>query len=269
MRFYTFVSTGKERDEETGYGYFGARYMDFDLLTSFISVDRYASKYPFISPYAYCAWNPIKMIDPFGDTVFVTGDDVSKQEALRQIQQKSSNMTFSVDNNNMLTYEGKAKTRMEKYMKKIIESKNVNVYLYVQSNSEYNGRTIDFGGFNGNMLNEDGSVVHASQVVNVKNSAKWDQECKNLGNAIWHEIAEAYEGGLISLDNQMNAQPALVGIENPIYSKAHYNAGEFFPGTIETKEIKFPQEILPAIESDRWIGTKYSTTHQKHKYVRQ
>ena len=41
MRFYPFVSTGKERDKETGYGYFGARYMDYALITSFISVDRY------------------------------------------------------------------------------------------------------------------------------------------------------------------------------------------------------------------------------------
>ena len=70
MRSHPFVFTGKERDEETGYGYFGARYMDHELLTSFISVDRYASKYPFISPYAYCAWNPIKLIDPTGDTLF-------------------------------------------------------------------------------------------------------------------------------------------------------------------------------------------------------
>ena len=64
-----FRFTGKERDEETGYGYFGARYMDYELLTSFLSVDRYASKYPFISPYAYCAWNPIKLTDPNGDTI--------------------------------------------------------------------------------------------------------------------------------------------------------------------------------------------------------
>ncbi|MBR3723784.1 MAG: RHS repeat-associated core domain-containing protein [Bacteroidales bacterium] len=62
--------TGKERDEETGYGYFGARYMDYELMTSFISVDRYADKYPFISPYAYCAWNPVRIIDPTGDTLF-------------------------------------------------------------------------------------------------------------------------------------------------------------------------------------------------------
>ena len=30
-----FTFTGKERDEETGYGYFGARYMDHELMTSF------------------------------------------------------------------------------------------------------------------------------------------------------------------------------------------------------------------------------------------
>ena len=72
MRFYPTVSTGKEKDEETGYGYFGARYMDHELLTSFISVDRYTDKYPFISPYAYCVWNPIRLIDPNGDSIALT-----------------------------------------------------------------------------------------------------------------------------------------------------------------------------------------------------
>ena len=62
-----FTFTGKERDEETGYSYFSARYLDNEIMTSFLSVDRYAFKYPFISPYAYCAWNPMKLIDPTGD----------------------------------------------------------------------------------------------------------------------------------------------------------------------------------------------------------
>ena len=69
MRFHPFVFTGKEKDEETGYGYFGARYMDHELMTMWLSVDRYADKYPFISPYAYCAWNPIRLTDPSGDTI--------------------------------------------------------------------------------------------------------------------------------------------------------------------------------------------------------
>ena len=61
---YTF--TGKERDEETGYGYFGARYMDHDLMTGWLSVDPMMDKYPGISPYNYCAWNPVKLVDPDG-----------------------------------------------------------------------------------------------------------------------------------------------------------------------------------------------------------
>ena len=66
MRFHPFVFTGKERDEETGYGYFGARYMDHELMTMWLSVDPLADKYPSISPYAYCVWNPVKLVDPDG-----------------------------------------------------------------------------------------------------------------------------------------------------------------------------------------------------------
>jgi len=73
MRFYPFVFTGKERDEETGYGYFGARYMDHELMTGWLSIDPMADKYPSISPYAYCAWNPIRLIDPDGREVDESG----------------------------------------------------------------------------------------------------------------------------------------------------------------------------------------------------
>jgi RHS repeat-associated protein len=63
--------TGKERDEETGYGYFGARYYDCDLSGLFLSVDPMADKYPSISPYAYCAWNPVKLVDPDGADIYM------------------------------------------------------------------------------------------------------------------------------------------------------------------------------------------------------
>ncbi len=69
VRFYPFSCTGKERDEETGYGYFGARYMDHELMTMWLSVDPMADKYPSISPYAYCNWNPVKLVDPDGKEV--------------------------------------------------------------------------------------------------------------------------------------------------------------------------------------------------------
>ena len=67
---YTF--TGKERDHETGFSYFGARYYDSDLSGLFLSVDPMADKYPSISPYAYCAWNPVKLVDPDGREIDIS-----------------------------------------------------------------------------------------------------------------------------------------------------------------------------------------------------
>ena len=58
--------TGKEKDSETGFYYFGARYYDPSLSGLFLSVDPMADKYPSTSPYAYCAWNPVKLVDPDG-----------------------------------------------------------------------------------------------------------------------------------------------------------------------------------------------------------
>ena len=66
-----FTFTGKERDSETGYGYFGARYYDSDFLTGWLSVDPMADKYPSLSPYAYCAWNPVKLVDPDGRDIWI------------------------------------------------------------------------------------------------------------------------------------------------------------------------------------------------------
>ena len=69
--------TGKERDSETGFSYFGARYYDSDLMTGWLSVDPMADKYPSLSPYAYCAWNPVKLVDPDGRDWYESEDGKS------------------------------------------------------------------------------------------------------------------------------------------------------------------------------------------------
>ena len=60
-----FKFTGKERDEESGYDYFGARNYTSDA-SIWLSPDPLSDKYPEISPYAYCYWNPMKYVDPDG-----------------------------------------------------------------------------------------------------------------------------------------------------------------------------------------------------------
>jgi len=62
---YTF--SGKEKDAETGYGYFSARYYDSGL-SIWLSVDPMSDKYPSMSPYNYCANNPVILVDPDGNS---------------------------------------------------------------------------------------------------------------------------------------------------------------------------------------------------------
>ncbi len=65
---------GKEKDYESGFHYYGARYYWSEVLTGWLSVDPMMDKYPGISPYNYCAWNPVGIIDPNGMDTTITMD---------------------------------------------------------------------------------------------------------------------------------------------------------------------------------------------------
>ena len=58
--------TGYEKDQETGLLYAGARYYDSRLSIFNSTDDPMWYKYPYLSPYAYCADNPVLFIDPDG-----------------------------------------------------------------------------------------------------------------------------------------------------------------------------------------------------------
>src|SRR5690606_5965305 len=57
--------TGKERDEETGLHYFGARYY-MPAVGRWGSVDPLSGEVPGWSPYNYVVDNPIRLVDPDG-----------------------------------------------------------------------------------------------------------------------------------------------------------------------------------------------------------
>ena len=79
---YSF--SAKERDTETGLSYFGARYYSSDL-SLWLSVDPMSDKYPSMSPYVYCADNPVKLVGPNGEDlvkVTVPGGNNKKQKII-------------------------------------------------------------------------------------------------------------------------------------------------------------------------------------------
>jgi RHS repeat-associated protein len=81
--------TGKERDQETGQDYFGARYYRADL-GRFATVDPLMTiEENLVDPqrwnrYAYARDNPLKYVDPDGRTVKVSGDDSQRAWILGQ-----------------------------------------------------------------------------------------------------------------------------------------------------------------------------------------
>jgi RHS repeat-associated protein len=60
-----YLFNGKELDEETGLYYYGARYLN-PTNGMWLSTDPLFEKYVGMSPYNYCAGNPVKLVDPDG-----------------------------------------------------------------------------------------------------------------------------------------------------------------------------------------------------------
>ena len=91
--YFCLSFTGKELDAETGYSYFGASYYDPATLAAWLSVDPMADKYPSISPYAYCAWIPLKLVDPDGKDVW----EINNQGELIWKQASNNDEFYKID----------------------------------------------------------------------------------------------------------------------------------------------------------------------------
>ena len=95
---------GKEKDYESGFHYYGARYYWSEILTKWLSVDPMTDKYPSISPYAYCAWNPVILVDPDGEDVSTHTDEFGNVIAVH-----------NDGDNGVYMHKGDAQARLKKH----------------------------------------------------------------------------------------------------------------------------------------------------------
>ena len=130
----SFTFSAKEKDVETGLSYFGSRYYSSDLSV-WLSVDPMAGKYPSLSPYVYCADNPVRCVDPDGEEV---DDNLDKWK----YNKDTKKLTWVSDAGG-------------KYHQTVVETVNT-------SSGEKVNRTIDYDGAIGQLF--DFSVI----------SKKWD-----------------------------------------------------------------------------------------------
>jgi RHS repeat-associated protein len=83
--YFEYKFNGKEYDYETGMYYYSARYYAPPV---FISRDPLFEEYFWMSPYAYCANNPVKYVDPTGMEFDPAEDKKYVQPMERDIQAK-------------------------------------------------------------------------------------------------------------------------------------------------------------------------------------
>ncbi len=73
---------GKEQDAETGLYYYSARYYD-PRSSVWLNVDPMSEKYANLSPYNYCANNPVLFVDPNGEDIVIHYKENSSNKVYR------------------------------------------------------------------------------------------------------------------------------------------------------------------------------------------
>ena len=229
--------TGKETDCETGFSYFGARYYDPTLMTSFLSIDRYANKYPNLSPYHYCAWNPIIHVDPNGDSVIINGSQADR--AVAQLQTTNMEITRSHTGTLYVDLHGNDVAKLsdnEKNIYDAINSQDINIHILaekssIDENNDHYCKVVDgdtqvkvicpYGGSNiGAYLSSDRTKVDCWNYVDMD---MLDEKGYNQGVA--HEISEALLIGQAAIKNGVNVPMAIQKRkDNPIMCNAHNRA---------------------------------------------
>ena len=258
MRLHSYVFTGndprkgwriplneikynEQRDEETGYGYFGARYMDHELMTMWLSVDPMADKYPSISPYAYCAWNPVKLVDPDGKDVYINGEQADR--AVERLQTDKMKITRDPETGQLSVDIGKYKRRNlskdEKMIYDAIMSENVTVQVTASAThkaTDGKGNLVDaYYGDDGKSYQTYGGSFHGASYSEHDGSGCAFTRCfmdvdlmdKNgFNQGVPHEISEQYLLGKMAIKKKGNIGPAYLnrGQSNSEYLKAHKKA---------------------------------------------
>ena len=214
------------------YTYFGARYMDHELMTMWLSVDPMSDKYPSISPYAYCAWNPVKLVDPDGKEFTVWIED-------------GEGNTYEYKPNMAPTGDAAAQQQIQTLNKMYSTSLGQEVLdVLIESGNDYY------------ITNESTRTPGTSGTVEYGNGAK----CKMGGNntllGISHELFHAFQ-----YENCQGGATYKNEVEAYLYSNALvmeagvpsiYQLGTLNPGTPDGDKFEKAMENLS--------GTSFSQT---------
>ena len=199
----------------------------FDLgVPMFDRPDPMAEKYYGISPYAYCAGDPVNYVDLHGDTLTVNGEQ--SQAAMDQLQAAAGESIALTRNtvSGTVSYEQKDPNKKlrgkAKKIARIIDNKSITVNVNTTSSTNTPDNSFFLGGaFLDNVVDAKNKTVVAFQLINTTILGKIDK-ANTSGTTILHEVTEAYIGAKISRRKGVSSPAA--GQNGSVYERAHRRA---------------------------------------------
>ena len=214
---------GKELERENGLDWYDSRARWYDsLIGRTPTLDPKADHYTSLSPYLWCAGNPMKYQDPTGEKLHFHGHNQSI--AIDDLERKTSLRLCRIKDG-VIVYNGYPQNDIDRKLAEIINNETIDVHIIITDDKSIIG-----GSFDGsNVVN---GIVHTQQRINTDNLHQIDV-WYNMpeGTSLFHEIVESYYGGLDS----PNSQPTTGFINkdgdyesnSDGYRKAHKKAADF------------------------------------------
>ena len=235
MRSHPSTFNGKEKDYESGFHYYGARYYWSEVLTGWLSVDPMADKYPSISPYAYCAWNPVKLVDPDGREVYINGEQADR--AVERLQTKKLEITRDSKTGKISVsfregYSCEDLSDDERMIYDAIDIDNISIQIRAEKSGTENGRHW-YRSRNGNKYGTLGGAFDGSEFENDNGKKRaitynfmdvdaMDEFGANQG--VPHEVSEQFLLGQKTIELGRSIPLADLRNKNPEYDECHGKA---------------------------------------------
>ena len=187
--------TGKERDQETGYDYFGARYYD-SRIGRWLQTEPLYNKYLQFSPYIYSIDNSINYLDYNGFYVYILGkrakDVFNYLKSYSDLELSYNPMTGIITTKTK--YEDiSTDNKADLLLWEAINSTKYTILLFERDNFMFDNTKESIpwmgGAWDGNKYDV------ATQYISFKDTKfLYENDFEEKGESAMHEILEAYIG---------------------------------------------------------------------------